>query len=151
MELPIRVNKRLSFFPHSHTSISLADRKSAGDVLRIGQCFDNSFSSCASMAWSSLFQTTTRPDLHVCASCALKFSRQTSRRWISQKFLAKVADAELKWQEQALEIRQGKRKSMLTTLEDRGLVHSVTGYGFHRKPKGKLLTGRKALAMKSTG
>jgi tyrosyl-tRNA synthetase len=34
----------------------------------------------------------------------------------------------MRWQEQALEIKQGKRKSMLTILEERGLVHAVTGY-----------------------
>jgi tyrosyl-tRNA synthetase len=58
----------------------------------------------------------------------LKIRNQTSRRWISQKFIAKTADAELRWQEQALEIKQGKKKSMLTILEERGLVEQVTGY-----------------------
>ena len=43
------------------------------------------------------------------------------------KYLAKVADAEREWQEKAARIQAGKEKSMLTTLEERGLVHTVTG------------------------
>jgi tyrosyl-tRNA synthetase len=46
------------------------------------------------------------------------------------KYLRKVADAEKKWQEKALEIEAGKQKSMLTILEERGLVHQITGYAF---------------------
>jgi hypothetical protein len=34
----------------------------------------------------------------------------------------------MKWQEKAADIRAGKQKSMLTILEERGLVHTVTGY-----------------------
>jgi tyrosyl-tRNA synthetase len=79
------------------------------------------------MARSSLFQAATRPDLHVCGRCALKIRSRSGRRWISQRFIAKTADAELKWQEQALRIKQGKQKSMLTILEERGLVEQVTG------------------------
>jgi tyrosyl-tRNA synthetase len=43
------------------------------------------------------------------------------------KYLAKVADAEKAWQDQALRIRQKKEKSMLTILEERGLVQDITG------------------------
>jgi tyrosyl-tRNA synthetase len=43
------------------------------------------------------------------------------------KYLAKVADAEKEWQEKAATIRAGKEKSMLTILEERGLVQTVTG------------------------
>ena len=43
------------------------------------------------------------------------------------KYLSKVADAETKWQEKALEIKDGKQKSMLSILEERNLVESMTG------------------------
>jgi tyrosyl-tRNA synthetase len=43
------------------------------------------------------------------------------------KYLAKVADAERRWEEKAAIIRSGKQKSMLTILEERGLVQTVTG------------------------
>ena len=41
-----------------------------------------------------------------------------------------MADAENAWQAKALEIEAGKQKSMLTILEERGLVHQITGWGF---------------------
>lgn len=43
------------------------------------------------------------------------------------KYLAKVADAELDWQAKAANIFAGKDKSMLTILEERGLVKSLAG------------------------
>jgi len=43
------------------------------------------------------------------------------------KYLAKVADAELVWQEKATRVKRGKEKSMLTILEERGLVQTITG------------------------
>jgi tyrosyl-tRNA synthetase len=43
------------------------------------------------------------------------------------KYLAKVADAEKAWQEKAAKIQAGKEQSMLSILEERGLVKSVTG------------------------
>jgi tyrosyl-tRNA synthetase len=43
------------------------------------------------------------------------------------KYLAKVADAELQWEEKAKMIRKGKQKSILTILEERGLIQSITG------------------------
>jgi tyrosyl-tRNA synthetase len=42
--------------------------------------------------------------------------------------LTKVADAEMAWQQKAWEIKDGKKKSMLSILEERGLVHQITGY-----------------------
>jgi len=84
------------------------------------------------MASPSLLRVSTRSDLYVCARCAFqasKASQKTTRRWIGTKYLAKVADAELQWQEQKLEIKAGKKKSMLTILEERGLINQTTGYG----------------------
>jgi tyrosyl-tRNA synthetase len=43
------------------------------------------------------------------------------------KYWAKVADAEKEWQEKASRISAGREKSMLTILEERGLVQTVTG------------------------
>ncbi|KAE9366519.1 hypothetical protein N431DRAFT_417315 [Stipitochalara longipes BDJ] len=82
------------------------------------------------MASRSLFRASTRPDLYICARCALRASQsqsKTTRRWIGMKYLAKVADAEKQWKEKAESIRAGKEKSMLTILEERGLVQTITG------------------------
>jgi len=35
------------------------------------------------------------------------------------------------WQQKAWEIKDGKKKSMLSILEERGLVHQITGYADH--------------------
>ena len=56
---------------------------------------------------------------------------KTTKRWIGMKYLAKVADAEEAWQQKASRIRAGKEKSMLTILEERGLVQRTTGYAEH--------------------
>ncbi|KAH9219223.1 hypothetical protein DL95DRAFT_331461 [Leptodontidium sp. 2 PMI_412] len=82
------------------------------------------------MASPSLFRRSARPDLYVCASCSLRASRSptaTTRRWIGMKYLTKVANAETEWAEKASIIRSGGQKSMLTILEERGLVKSITG------------------------
>jgi tyrosyl-tRNA synthetase len=42
--------------------------------------------------------------------------------------LAKVADAEKQWKDKAAKIIAGEEKSMLTILEERGLVQTITGY-----------------------
>jgi hypothetical protein len=41
--------------------------------------------------------------------------------------LAKVAEAEKEWTEQAAEIKAGRQKSMFKKLEERGYIHTVTG------------------------
>jgi tyrosyl-tRNA synthetase len=81
------------------------------------------------MASKTLFRNTARPDLYVCASCAFKASRpnKTARRWVHMKYLVKVADAEERWAEQAKLIQAGKKTSMLSILEERGLVEKFTG------------------------
>jgi tyrosyl-tRNA synthetase len=79
----------------------------------------------------SLFGSTSRQELYLCSRCAFrasKVSSKTTKRWIGLKYLAKVALAERQWQGQALEIKARKKKSMLTVLEERGLVHQITGY-----------------------
>ncbi|RAL62191.1 hypothetical protein DID88_002675 [Monilinia fructigena] len=82
------------------------------------------------MATTSFLQRSARPDLYVCAKCTFRASQNSnkaSRRWIGTKYLAKLANAELAWAKQATEIKAGKRKSMLSILEERGYVHQVTG------------------------
>ena len=95
------------------------------------QCFYRHFFQPATMASPSLFRSSTRPDLYVCARCAFRASsnpQKTAMRWIGIKYLTKVADAEMTWQQKAWEIKDGKKKSMLSILEERGLVHQITGY-----------------------
>jgi tyrosyl-tRNA synthetase len=85
------------------------------------------------MVSPSLFGRTTRQELYICSRCAFRASKvspKTTKRWIGQKYLAKVALAEAQWQEWAREIKAKKKKSMLTILMERGLVHKVTGYAF---------------------
>lgn len=68
--------------------------------------------------------------LYVCARCSFRaanISRKPIRRGLGTKWLAKAAEAKEKWDKQANDIRSGKEKSMLTKLEERGLVHTVTG------------------------
>ena len=76
-------------------------------------------------------RASTRPGLYVCAGCALRLangSQKITKRWImGPKMLRKVTEAETQWQEQAFDIRDGKKKSMLSILEERGLVHDITG------------------------
>jgi tyrosyl-tRNA synthetase len=79
------------------------------------------------MVTPSLFRSI-RPDLYICARCAFRTSKP-SRRWVGTKYLAKKAKADEKWAELAADIRDGKKKSMFKTLEERGLIYNVTGYG----------------------
>ncbi|TVY52428.1 Tyrosine--tRNA ligase, mitochondrial [Lachnellula cervina] len=82
------------------------------------------------MASPSLLRRTTRPELYVCARCAFRAAQPSTRgpkRCISTSFLTKVAAAEVQWQERAVEVQAGKRKSLLTVLEERGLIQAITG------------------------
>ena len=54
--------------------------------------------------------------------------KSAQRRSIAQNYLRKKAEAEQQWQAQAWEIRQGRKDSMLTTLEKRGYINSIAGY-----------------------
>lgn len=47
---------------------------------------------------------------------------------MGMKYLSKVADAEIAWAEKASRIRAGKEKSMLTVLDERGLIYDFAGY-----------------------
>lgn len=69
---------------------------------------------------------------YICISCARSQLGVSSRlgpqtRSISEGFLRKTADAADKWAIWAGEIRDGKRKSMLSILEERGYVNQIVG------------------------
>jgi hypothetical protein len=79
---------------------------------------------------TSLFRNPSRPDLYICARCAFRSSRNSNnaaRRWIGTKYLAKVAEAQFAWSEQAMEVKAGKKKSMFKILEERGYIHQTAG------------------------
>lgn len=82
------------------------------------------------MAAQSLFRNASQRDAYICGRCAIRNSkrpRDTGRRMIGTKWLAKKAAAEEDWKVRAKEIKEGKRKSMLSILEERGLVHQIAG------------------------
>jgi tyrosyl-tRNA synthetase len=80
-------------------------------------------------------RSSIRPDLYICARCAFrasKASQKLTRRWVETKSrkAEKAEVAERAWKATADEVKQGKRKSMLSILEERGLVHDFTGSVF---------------------
>ena len=52
----------------------------------------------------------------------------TSKRWISQRYLRKQAEAEERWQADAKIIHAGEKQSMLSMLEERGYIDTIAGY-----------------------
>ncbi|KAI6714139.1 hypothetical protein JHW43_003360 [Diplocarpon mali] len=86
------------------------------------------------MTSHSLLRSLARPNLCVCARCtfrALKPQNFAVKRWISKQHLAKKAIAAEGWKQKAYKVRAGDEKSMLTILEERGLVQTTTG-GRHK-------------------
>ncbi|RDW75897.1 tyrosine--tRNA ligase-1 [Coleophoma crateriformis] len=82
------------------------------------------------MASPSLLRSTTRQELYVCARCTLRASKlhgNTARRAIHRSTIEKQREAAKQWKALAKEITAGTKKSMLTRLEERGLVHSIAG------------------------
>ena len=69
---------------------------------------------------TTLRQSVRRTGQYVCWQCQ-------QRRTITQNFLKKKEEGRQQWAEYAKEIRAGQRKSMLTILKERGLVHAVAG------------------------
>ncbi|PYI34757.1 tyrosyl-tRNA synthetase [Aspergillus indologenus CBS 114.80] len=49
------------------------------------------------------------------------------KRWISQRYLQRLEDARQEWAHFSRQIKEGKRKSFVQHLEDRGLLHDVVG------------------------
>lgn len=82
------------------------------------------------MASPSLFRSTSGHDMYICARCTFRASKlhsNTARRSIHQSYLEKQREAAQRWKTLAKEIEAGKKKSMLTRLEERGLVHNIAG------------------------
>ncbi|KAI0994993.1 Tyrosine--tRNA ligase [Podosphaera aphanis] len=95
------------------------------------------------MAPKASLQRTSKQGIYMCTRCALRGVSHpsfVSKRWIGMKYLAKVAAAEDQWQEKALRVTAGKEKSMLTILEERGLVLKTTK---DRESFDRLLTNRR--------
>ena len=80
-------------------------------------------------------QCLNRSFSYLCSSCAkpppsLKFHSRLKwiqRRAITQNHLRRIAEEAETWASQALEIKAGRRKSLLSTLEERGYIHQVVG------------------------
>ena len=62
---------------------------------------------------------------HVSAKSSLKVSN-IQQRHITQNWLRKKAEAKVAWDEQALEIQSGKKKSMMTVLTERGYINDCS-------------------------
>ena len=86
----------------------------------------------------SVFPTASglsRTSPYICASCArhvralgLRSQGVTvQRRSITQNWIRKTAEAKEAWDAQAIEIKSGRKQSMLSVLEERGYVNSVAG------------------------
>ncbi|KAI9762814.1 MAG: tyrosyl-tRNA synthetase [Chaenotheca gracillima] len=61
-------------------------------------------------------------------------------RPISERYLARKVEEEKDWQAQAVEIREGKKQSMLSRLEERGYIDSIAG---ERNALDRLLTDKR--------
>jgi tyrosyl-tRNA synthetase len=69
---------------------------------------------------------------YICTSCVRSQLIPSSKpglqtRSITENFLKKTAEAADKWAMWAGEIRDGKRQSMLSILEERGYVNQIVG------------------------
>ena len=53
--------------------------------------------------------------------------RQNQRRWISHNYVRKIARAEDDWTDRANDIKDGKKRSVLEVLEERGFVNQIVG------------------------
>lgn len=78
----------------------------------------------------------TRSTPYICRTCRSKlppkhhfFDDQHlgQRRWISKNYIRKVQVAENEWLERAQEIKDGKKKSILDVLEERGYINQMVG------------------------
>jgi hypothetical protein len=88
---------------------------------------ESSIAATVSMASIAFAQHALRPKPYICARCAIRASR-TSKRQLSGTFITREIEKELAWKEQAKLIREGKKKSMLSILEERGYIKQIAGY-----------------------
>lgn len=64
---------------------------------------------------------------YVCARCTFRI-QQNGARSIHAKTAARKEREDLEWQAQTRDVRLGKKKSMLSILEERGYVKDIAGY-----------------------
>ncbi|KAL4743976.1 hypothetical protein BDV11DRAFT_889 [Aspergillus similis] len=53
--------------------------------------------------------------------------RSGQQRWITQAYIQRIEEGKKEWAQFAQEIKEGKRKSFVEHLEERGLIHDVVG------------------------
>ena len=81
------------------------------------------------MAATSFFKYLARPQLYICKRCIRNRNiARESRRAITQNFLRKTYEAELKWKAQAVKIKAGEKQNMMSILEERGFIKDIAGY-----------------------
>lgn len=82
------------------------------------------------MAPTTAWSRSLSPRTLVCREClrtgALP-AAASQRRWIGDKYMAKMRMADREWQTQAQEISSGARKNLFDELEERGFVKDVVG------------------------
>lgn len=96
------------------------------------------------MVSSRLLSRTSQRTQYICSDCK-RWLAETSapsqqRRTITQNALRKIQSAEEEWEIRAEEIRNGKQKSVLEKLEERGLVNQIIG---NRDDLNKVLVDRR--------
>jgi hypothetical protein len=65
----------------------------------------------------------------ICRSCIRRVtSVKTQKRAYHDRWLQHKIGADWEWTERAAEVTTGKRKSMVTMLEERGYIHQVAGF-----------------------
>jgi hypothetical protein len=119
------------------------------NFLRRTKSFDNYFLQMPMAAMPPLLRHLLRPRPYICQQC---IQRQCSLPRAAKRTIWAAADPDhdAKWKENAKGIRSGVRKSMLTTLEERGFVKDVAGYDFIGTPRRISLTAS-AVDKRSTG
>lgn len=65
----------------------------------------------------------------ICRSCmrTRPVREHFQKRWLGQKYLAKMGMAKQEWLVVADEIKKGKRKNLFDELDERGFIKDVVG------------------------
>lgn len=66
---------------------------------------------------------------YICSDCLQEVFRQqqSPRRWLSQNGIRKIKIADAEWADRKHAIESGEARSILSVLEERGLVNQVVG------------------------
>lgn len=82
------------------------------------------------MAVPAFLRLPARLEPYICVRCSTRAARipgRSARRSLHLSTIAKREDAEKDWQAKAAKIRAGEQQSMLSILEERGLIHTISG------------------------